>query len=274
MDSGKRRRVMVACVTFDTVKISEPAKYYETPFVHLIHYVRDPGSKQGNIYQSFFEETSEQIGSFGGEVFEHNADVNSFPEMMDIVMQILQVESRKSPVPDVFVNISAGSSEYVAAAAIVSMMFPNAVPFAVRTTEYTVKQNMIKKMYFDNERPVGLAKSVSDPTTISKIKIKMPDERLVLALKVYASCNGCAKEVIQLLKETHLWIRDKPSSQNQEKYDSVYYHRDFVSRWIEEGWVLKDAYLNRYNLTDEGRRVLNTYYKDREFGEIDIDSVY
>lgn len=262
---------MVACVTFETVKISEPAKYYETPIVHLIHYVRNPNSTQGTTYQSFYEETSEQIRSFGGDIIEHIADVSSFQEMMNIVMQILRKESKEIPDSDVFINISAGTSEYVAAAAMVSMMFSNTIPFVVRTLEYTVGEDMIKSMYYSDGRPVGLAKSVSLPLTIPKIRIKMPEEHLVNALRIYYSCGGRAKDVIKMLKDMGLWMRTCSSSSNPEKYDSVYYHRDFVSRWIEEGWVFKDPYLSRYNLTDEGRRVLNTYYTDAEIGEINMD---
>lgn len=65
MKSGGRRNIMVACVTFETVKISEPVHYYGVHTVHLLHYIRDPESERGSIYAGFFEETSEQISSSG-----------------------------------------------------------------------------------------------------------------------------------------------------------------------------------------------------------------
>ena len=260
MESGKRKRIMIACVTFETIKITEPVEHYETSIVHLLHYVRDKNSQSGKIYQQFYDEVSNQIETMNYTIIEHNSNVNSFPDMMRILTDILYKENNSEPLPDIFVNISAGSSEYVAAATIVSMMFPNAVPFSVRTKKYTVNVEEISRLYFKNNHPIGLTEEIYPPVIMPKISIPRPDERLVKALRVYVKSDQRAKTVISQLKETKLWIRESDKSTNAQKYDSVYYHRDFVDRWIEYGWVFKDAYLNRYNLTDEGRRILNTYY--------------
>lgn len=251
---------MVGCVTFETVKVSDPVSYYETDHVHLIHYIKDPDSPVGRVYNDFYQETKKQIESMGDKtIYEHNCNVNSFPEMMKVVSNILTEEYDKFPNSDIFVNISAGSSEYVAAATIVSMMFEDAICFAVRVKEYTVDVERIPEFYYKDGRPVGLCKETYPPQTVPKIAIPLPDERLVRGLRIYVEGDHRAKTVISELKAAGLWIRTEESSV-QDRYDSVYYHRDFVTKWVDEGWVTKDRYRNRYNLTDLGRRVLYTFY--------------
>ena len=261
MVSGKRRRVMIGCVTFETVKVSDPVVHYDTEHVHLIHYVRDPDSSSGKIYRDFYEETKSLILSQGERtIYEHNCDVNSFPEMMREVTDILTKEYREFPNSDIFVNISAGSSEYVAAATIVSMMFKDTICFAVRSQGYTVPIEKIPEFYYKDGKPVGLCEATYPPVIVPKINIPLPDEGLVRGLRIYVNSDHRARNVISELKKEGLWIRSEESSTQLERYDSVYYHRDFVSKWIEEGWVTKDKYRNRYNLTDAGRRVLATFY--------------
>ena len=55
---------------------------------------------------------------------------------------------------------------------------------------------------------------------------------------------------------------DQYGNMRPEKGDSVYYHRDYVSKWISNGWVEKDDFYKRYVLTDEGRRIIETFYTD------------
>ena len=37
-ESGKRTTVMIACTTNETVRVSDPAVYYETDVLHLIYH--------------------------------------------------------------------------------------------------------------------------------------------------------------------------------------------------------------------------------------------
>jgi hypothetical protein len=74
-------------------------------------------------------------------------------------------------------------------------------------------------------------------------------------------------DTCQALKEKGLWRRlgenmDQYGNMRPEKGDSVYYHRDYVSKWISNGWVEKDDFYKRYVLTDEGRRIIETFYTD------------
>ena len=50
MIESKHLRIVIACVTFETVKIVEPAKYYKADKVHLLHLARE------EPYRNFLEE--------------------------------------------------------------------------------------------------------------------------------------------------------------------------------------------------------------------------
>lgn len=261
MKSGGRRNIMVACVTFETVKISEPVHYYRVHTVHLLHYIRDPESERGSIYAGFFEETSEQISSSGAEVVEHNVNVSNFPDVIREVESILGSEYSEHPDSDIYVNLSSGSSEYISAATIVSMMYPKSIPFTVSTKEYTVDLENVKKLYYDGDRPVGLSRSVTDPSPMVKISIPHLDEILVRGLRAYVNCNCKTREAISLIKSEGLWLRGESKSEEYSKqYDVVWFHRDFVQKWINLGWVERDEHRRRFNLTDDGRWILRTYF--------------
>ena len=55
--------------------------------------------------------------------------------------------------------------------------------------------------------------------------------------------------------EEGIWMRDAPS-QN----DNVIYLRDFVDKWISNGWVVRGQMRNQYRITDKGRMMLDTFY--------------
>ncbi len=159
-----------------------------------------------------------------------------------------------------FINLSSGTAEYVAAATLISMMHPDSIPFMIRTRDYVVSPEQICSICSINGSPVGITRETYNPQLIPKIDVKMPDENLVKSLRIYVNSNMRASSVIASLKENGLWVRDFDDGPNRKKYELVYYHRDFVKRWIAEGWVFKDEYRNRYLLTDKGERVLNTFY--------------
>ena len=113
MASGKKDRIVISCVTFDVAKVVSPIVHYEASRVHLIHYV-----KSDDIYQEFYDEVcariSEEIPRC--EIVEHNAEVFDFAKMMNVVSRIMEDEIERAEIrPDIYVNVSAGTSEYSAA---------------------------------------------------------------------------------------------------------------------------------------------------------------
>ena len=278
MVSGRRARVMISCVTFETVKITDPIKFYETTKVHLIHYVREPESPNGKIYKDFYERVCEIINyNSDGQtnIVEHLENVNDFTAMLRIVLQIIEEENRNKEPSDIFINISAGTSEYAAAAAIASMMVPGTISFSVRTEEYQVKN--VRATFYENYKPIGLTKAVKNPKRLPKYSMPIPDRNLVLGLKILNDMNESRKstkgpEVIRNLKEHCLWRRDNDTDVVKNDYDSkikmaksdsVYYYRDYVSKWLSNGWVYKDDFRKRYLLTENGKIVLDTFYCEK-----------
>ena len=169
---------MIACVTFETSKVVEPALYYEINKAHIIHYVKDPESESGRIYDSFRRRVCERLSSESPrevEIEEHNERVSDFSVMLRTVLSIIQSENRGEEGCEIYVNISSGSPEYAAAATVASMMVPGTIPFSVGTKEYTVSNDRIRDVYFVDDQPVGMTKSTYPPRTMPIYAIDIPE---------------------------------------------------------------------------------------------------
>lgn len=274
MPSGRKKRIMVACVTFETAKVVEPMLYYEVNRAHIIHYVKDPTSESGEIYESFYNrvvELLEERSPLKVEVIKHNERLSDFSVMLRTVLSIIRSEQEAEPDCDIYVNISAGSSEYAAAATIAAMM-TNTIPFSVGTKEYTVPTSDIPKLYYIDGKPVGLAKSTYEPRALPSYNIDMPEEHLVRGLRILDDRNSknlpvTSGKMVAALKDSNLWFRD-PESKNDDKkasqrqIDAVYYQRDFISKWSDHGWIEKDPHLSRYVVTAKGKIILSTFFTD------------
>lgn len=265
---------MVACVTFETSKVVEPALYYEINKAHIIHYVKDPVSESGRIYDSFCRRVCERLREESPrevEVVIHNERVSDFSVMLRTVLSIIQTEDAEGEC-EIYVNISAGSPEYSAAATVASMMVPGTVPFSVGTQEYTVPTERIPDVYFIDGQPVGLTKSTYPPRIMPIYAINIPEEHLVRGLRILHERNTAKQSVtsgrmVDELKKAGLWYRDTETDDpdkksNQRQTEAVYYQRDFITKWTRNGWVVKDELRNRYVLTDDGINVINTFYID------------
>ena len=275
LPSGRKKRIMVACVTFETSKVVEPALYYEVNKVHIIHYVKDPASESGKVYDSFCNRVKELLENESPlpiEIVDHNERVSDFSTMLRTVLSIIQEENSSEGGCEIYVNISAGSPEYAAASAIASMMVPGTIPFSVGSKEYTVPTERIPEVYYLDGKPVGLTKSTYDPRTLPSYVIEMPEEHLVRGLRILSQRNDAGDSVtsgkmVAALKEAGLWYRDTESrgkdiKSNQRQTEAVYYQRDFISKWVKFGWAEKDERRSRYVLTDEGRNIIGTFYTD------------
>jgi len=266
--SGKRRRVMVACVTFETAKVADPVRFYECNRVHILHYTKE-GAPRRNVYREFYDETCRLIREQNGdsiEIEEHNGSVSNFQLVLTSLLSIIEGEQAEGPC-DIFVNISAGSPEFSAAATIASMMSEDVTPFSVNSKEYSVRtEEDIRRAYYIDGRPVGLTVSTYEPRVMPKYTIGKPPEHLVRGLRVLHDLNtnrsrSKSSNIVPILKGCGIWFRDDTASDRKQS-DAVNYHRDFVSKWLERGWVVKDDLRKRYVLTDEGINVISTFYKD------------
>ena len=275
LPSGRKKRIMVACVTFETSKVVEPALYYEINKAHIIHYVKDPDSESGKIYDSFRRRVCERLESESPrevEIVEHNERVSDFSVMLRTVLSIIQMENSGEEGCEIYVNISSGSPEYAAAATVASMMVSGTIPFSVNTKEYTVSTDRIRDVYFVDDQPVGMTKTTYPPRTMPIYAINIPEEHLVRGLRILGHRNEAKLSVtsgrmVEALKEAGLWYRDTESDDpdrkaNQRQTEAVYYQRDFISKWLKNGWIVKDDLRNRYVLTESGTTVIGTFYTD------------
>lgn len=285
MSSGRRPKIMIACVTFETVKVADPVDFYEANKVYLIHYT----SPNHPIYMEFYDQTVNLIRQRCGErvqIVEKEEKVWIFTEMLRTIVSIIDAENAENDGEcDIFVNISAGSPEYSAAATIASMMYENTTPFSTSVSKYTVGTDEdIRRCYFRRtedmegvvtEIPVGLATEIKEPVKIPHYHIKKPPEGLVRGLRIYSRLsvsNGrprrvTAPEVIRELKAIGLWNhevdpRDEKKVKNEKSSNAVYFHREFIERWLKHKWITQDSSGKKYVLTDEGRRIIDTFYTE------------
>jgi len=279
MQSGRKKRIMIACVTFETAKVTDPIMFYEINKAHIIHYLKEPLNDNTKVYQSFYNRVLEIIEEESPrkvEVEEHNARVTDFSVMLKTVLQIISDEQEASKKNDenceIYVNISSGGADFAAAAAIASMMVPGTIPFSVGTKEYTVDIEGIKENYFVDGKPVGLTKSTFDPRQLPSYTIQMPEEHLVRGLRLLHQRNKAKTSVtsgamVTALKDNGIWFRDVSPEKanrktNQRQNEAVYYQRDFVDRWLKAKWVVKDELNSRYVLTEEGELTIKTFYTE------------
>ncbi len=270
---------MIACVTFETSKIVEPALYYEINKIHIIRYIRDPDSESGKMYEEFRQTVCDRLNAESPreiEIVVHNEHVSNFSDMLRTVLGLIQSEKTEAGDDDceVYVNISAGTPEYSAAATVASMMVPGVTPFSVGTKEYTVSSEKAKEIYYIGGKPVGLTKSTYPPRAVPVYPINIPEEHLVRGLRILhekniAKLSATSGTMIPALKEAGLWYRDTETNdpekkQKQVQAEAVYYQRDFIAKWVGNGWLKKDELTKKYALTPEGESIINTFYIDME----------
>ena len=267
MSSGKKERVVISCVTFETVKITDPISFYDATKAHLIHYIREDLDKsRAQIFTDFYNKVCETIRQNGKDVVieEHNEVVSDFSKMLMTILKIIDSEKKKGDC-DLYVNISAGSSEYAAAATIASMMSKDVIPFSVGTKSFTISSDEdIRKVYYVDDEPVGLTSETREPKVLPVYAIDRPPEYLVKGLRVLDKeiCNKrstSSSKIVPLLIEEEVWLRDVNNESEKQSF-AVNYRRDFMSKWMELGWVEKDELRKKDIITEKGRNVMNTFY--------------
>jgi hypothetical protein len=312
--SGKSERVIISCVTFEVAMNVEPALFYEASRVYLIHY--DNGTKPiyGKFYNQVVKELTEgtmhQVRKANMPKEELDAlntrrsamapipesniiEVNGyrvfdFTDMMNAVMSIIQKEiNEHGKEVIIYVNLSAGTSQYISAATLVSMMYPGVVAFTVPTMDFQVEADRLEQVYFEKgAQPVGLTWSCHDPIKLKSYPIERPDTKLVIGLGVLNEHIGkkktSASDMIIALYERGIievgpehFVAAGPrrgalSNVTEKNKDIVgkkpdqtavmAYQRNFVDRWKSNGWIEKIS-KRTVAITPEGKTILETFLK-------------
>ena len=281
MSSGKRDTVVIACVTFEVDKIVSPVIHYEATRVHLLN-----SSSGTDVYNEFYEEVCRQITerSPKTEIVHHRSHydpdegytgftVFDFQSIMNEVLCIIESERKdcEEP-PQIFVNISAGTSEYSAASLMASMMNHDVVkPFTVSAHEYAVPADKIREIYYRDGRPVGQTIKCKEPRSIMSYPMERPNRERVLALAILKEQiekgDTCAATMMKRLNEANLFDDYKVKYNNKpEQKDVMRYQRNFVDLWIRDEWIEKVS-KRKTRITAEGESILKVFADSYAMGK-------
>lgn len=261
------KKVVVACVVFDTWKVVAPIGYLQDAGkVYLIHWVSEKHPDRNTVYSDFFNQIVKMLsGKVGAEnILEVKAEVYDFKRMLATTLAILGDERSKGN--EVFINISSGTSEYAAAATLAAMMVPGVRPFTVKTDKWMVSDDkLLRELYYDDGVPIGQSRSVRDPEDLPIFNIQIPDRCLVVGLRLLSSHieekkSTSYSSMIREFKRAGIW-RDDDLEKKVDQSDKMYYLRNFMDHWLVNGWVVKVG-KRQMALTDMGRHVIEMFYTD------------
>jgi len=269
-----KKTVVISCVTFETAMVSTPAKEYKADEVHIFHYV-SADSPSGTVYSEFYDEAVRQINAYlpSAVIVEHaSSPVYDFRLMLrDLLACIDDIENRLENA-EILINVSSGTSEFIAAGVISAMMSGGrATAFTVRTAEYTIAgEDAVRSAFFKDGRPVGLSTSVNSPSSLPYFEIDRPDENLVRGLRIYDEMKDdnrsmTAANVIAEMKKRGIWLyspTDDADKTDIKQKETMYYQRHFVNAWDQLGWIERPGRKVKFNLTPAGRNYIDTFYID------------
>ena len=178
-------RVVIACVTFETVKIVDPIKKFKADRVFLLFM---PGKK---VYEDFYHEVIRQLEGLKILYTPVEMEILDFPSVMKELIRIVRQEHSKGN--HVSVNISSGSRIF-SAAALITCMQEGATPFDVHTKKYWIEE---EAYYKSKNRPIGLSEEVGDPIFIPRFKIHPPKGKLLLGLLAWKEISLTKRKVHQ-----------------------------------------------------------------------------
>ncbi len=246
MKLAVHKRIVVSCVTFETTKIVQPICYMSTvDRIYLLHYQRPDLDNGRMVYDEFYSEVVRQLNEINHEceIMDVIVEVYDFKKVLRELLKIMRDESEEGN--EVYINVSAGTSEYIAAATVASMMMEDVIPYTVATKEYTVAGEGLK-IYFESDRPIGMSKEVFDPQLLPTFHIERPPDELIGGLKILREKKEKGHittyfAMIEALKlEGHWKRRENIEVKDKEQSEIMYYSRHYVDEWIRRGWIIKE----------------------------------
>jgi hypothetical protein len=275
-----RLRVVISCVTHETVKITKPVEDLRAEKAYLICW--DGGGRNENctVFNEFYEDIVSRLHAMGfgkGDIVIRRVDVYQFKKVMGELLSIISKERGLGN--DIFVNLSAGTMEYVAAATIVSNLFEGVKPFIVHSRlshEYVAQ---LAEMYHSKNINVGKTSEVTDPVELPAFHINPPPRDLVAALRILKRRKEKGQStkyaaMINELKEAGAWTYDeerleklKASDSGQERLaqaEKMYYSRHYIDGWMKRGWVDgRNGRGKELAITASGENIAEIFYLDK-----------
>jgi len=249
-------RTVIDCVTFETVKIVEPAKYLRADKVYLFHRAEE------KPYADFLEKVEEEFTELGIEHETVPSQINNFQIMLKELLELIQEEKSKDNL--VYVNVSAGSRVFCAAGLVATMM-EGGRAYHVAAEEYTVDEEKIEDVYCEDGELVGQAKEVSQPREIISFDLPKPNDRLIQGLKVLKDLKERGaltntKNLVEKLEEEEGLMDDIYEKDRKKVSQSAVmrYRRQFLEKWIDKGYLKKED-RGDYEFTEDGKRMVEVF---------------
>lgn len=269
--TGKKVRIVIACIMFDVPMVVEPAIFYEAERVHLIRSSKNHRGTGGGMYNEFFKEAKNQIKSrAGAEVVEHDANVYDYHAMMRTVLEILNDEKKMTGgFMDIYVNISSGSTEYSAAAMLVCMQYRDLTAFTVRTDRYMLSNDDVNNLLYKDGKPVGFSASVENPKVVVTFDPDKKDADLVACLGVLKEIKSRKRniyymDVINELKIIGAWNyepKKKKYKTDDLQNERMHFRRAYLEPMMKKGWVKEsDVVKDRWEITPDGEAIIEVYH--------------
>ena len=263
-ETGKRITSVISCTTMETVRVSDPAIFYEADRLHIIYMAPD-GSDKKDFYESVVDEIERKVREKRDvEVIRHNSTVYRFNVMLRLINDIIKHERDEfGEFVHIYLNISSGTSEFAAAAMCAGMMNKDCIPFSVAVKEHTILFDKFLEMASSDGHPVGDAKSVYRPKMIETFNFEPPDEDLVRYLLFFDSLEGrpyTTGNIIKLLEANDIWrYRPTKTKEPGKNAASVQYNRVVLTPLIERGWLRNGPSKNRWVVTPSGKAILDIF---------------
>ncbi len=261
---------LITCVTTETVMVSAPVTKFRPDTVHLYRFSRDFCSSKAMMYRDHYFECVRQIreGLPECRIVEHtDVPVYDIREMIRSLDRLNAEILREDPLAQVLINISSGPNDFAFAAGQFAAMNHNVQIVKVSTKEFGIDEAVFRQIYYENNRPVGLSREVSEPKIVEGIHLIKPNETLIRALRVFRDREReglplDSRSVVSELKKRGLWMHEQTKDERKwplSYSEAVAFEKFFTFPWRDLGWVKKGEG-KYYHVTEQGEKVIELFY--------------
>lgn len=263
--SGRKDRVLIACLSLDVPLIVDPAVFYKAERIHLLSY--DSGDSP--IYEEFRRETVTQLRERLPDVciVDHGLDISDYRKVLREMLTIVRID--EDEFTDIYVNISSGTPEYSAAAMLLCMQYSDLTAFTVRAKERALKEEDIRRHFYRDGRPVGDVLSTEAPAKVVTFDPEKQDMDLITAMAVieeYSEKKSYVtfEDIIDGLTERGVWRYTPNTSRNRTndlQKKRMHFRRNYIAPMVEKGWLTEDPIAKRrFRVTEKGQAVIDVYH--------------
>ncbi|GBL40715.1 hypothetical protein LBMAG54_05290 [Nitrosopumilaceae archaeon] len=249
MDRISKLRIHIAPVGYEIDRVVHPAKQEKADRVWLLLHENQSEDKSS----PFITKITNQLEKLGIEVKQEYHDRRDLFKIIRAIKNILEQEKGN----DIYVNLASGSKIQAIGTMMACMMFnddENIHPFYVEAKNYRG---------VDAKQPLSTGiKKIQD---VPPYSIKIPDERLIQALKIIKENNGklTKKEMAQISEENKIiTVNAEEKNHSMARFTSL--DKNIIQP-LEEHWkFIKVDKIGRnrwITLTQEGKNAIGFLIK-------------